>query len=336
MKASERMQTNPTIPPKYGGLIEVPNYNDVLSGRGGKINAHPGNLQFRRVVNQYKGIYIASETKKIEKPLIAAQIVNIIRNMNPPGRFLEQVEDNECWVEIGDEKACKKAGQAVREHQKGKNKSKQQSYQSSTYNTQTLLLPYQSVASLPQSLISTNNQHPPNDQSSMLLHNASLSQGNGKDSMGTTTNNHISHNGRLNSRRSFFSKYLRHEESSVSLSTPILNINNNAYNKMTVNVSELMKEDLGSMDMLSMEMQSIDFNESSSISDVMISTSSFNEILKEENTTFIIDTAYKDVLETPANAVSTIKNFSSGQSDKSSYYNTRQKCSSSSEYSSSR
>jgi hypothetical protein len=36
--------------------------------------------------------------------------------MNPSGRFLK--EENNGWVEIGDERACKKAGQAIRENNK--------------------------------------------------------------------------------------------------------------------------------------------------------------------------------------------------------------------------
>ncbi len=101
------------IPPNYGGLVTHPNHNDVLSGRGGRINAHPGNVQFRELVKQYRGVYLSNETKKLEKAKIAAQIVEIVRNMDPPGRFLR--EGPVAWQEIGDERARKKAGQAMRE-----------------------------------------------------------------------------------------------------------------------------------------------------------------------------------------------------------------------------
>ena len=102
--------------PGHGGLITEPNPNDVLSGRGGRINSHTGNLQFRQLVNQYKHEYLSKQTKKLDKVKIAGGIVQTIRTMNPPGRFLKQQDkgkDN--WVEIGDEKARKKAGQAMRE-----------------------------------------------------------------------------------------------------------------------------------------------------------------------------------------------------------------------------
>lgn len=101
------------IPPYHGGSVEEPNMNDVLSGRGGRINAHPGNVQFRELVKRFRGTYLSPETKKLEKVKIAAGIVGMIRSMNPPGRFLR--EESKVWVEIGDEKARKKAGQAMRE-----------------------------------------------------------------------------------------------------------------------------------------------------------------------------------------------------------------------------
>jgi hypothetical protein len=101
------------IPPYHGGPVNEPNVNDVLSGRGGRINNHSGNLQFRKLVKDYRGIYLSSETKKLDKVKVAGKIVQIIRNLNPSGRFLK--EENSVWVEIGDEKARKKAGQAMRE-----------------------------------------------------------------------------------------------------------------------------------------------------------------------------------------------------------------------------
>mmetsp|Transcript_22445 Transcript_22445/g.26003 ORF Transcript_22445/g.26003 Transcript_22445/m.26003 type:complete len:558 (+) Transcript_22445:161-1834(+) len=97
----------------HGGIIQEPNRNDVLSGRGGRINAHPGNVQFRDLVKQYRGVYLSNDTKKLDKVKIATKIVNIIRCLEPSGRFLK--EEKGGWIEIGDEKAKKKAGQAMRE-----------------------------------------------------------------------------------------------------------------------------------------------------------------------------------------------------------------------------
>lgn len=103
------------IQPGTGGLIECPNANDVLSGRGGRIHNHSGNLYYRTLVNRYKHNYLDKHTNKLDKVKIANHIVMLIRTTNPPGRFLIQDADTKCWKEIGDEKAKKKAGQAMRE-----------------------------------------------------------------------------------------------------------------------------------------------------------------------------------------------------------------------------
>ena len=102
------------IPPGGIGPILDPNINDVLSGRGGRINAHVGNVQFREIVAEQKKIYLAKDTKKLEKAHIAADIVYFIRRMDPPGRFLKE-DVNGAWWDIGDQKAIKKVGQALRE-----------------------------------------------------------------------------------------------------------------------------------------------------------------------------------------------------------------------------
>lgn len=104
-----------TIPPRGIGPIVEPNENDVLCGRGGRINSHAGNVQFRDVINARKKEYLAPTTKKLEKAHIAASIVNDIRAMEPPGRFLKEDRDTGLWFDIGDAKAIKKTGQALRE-----------------------------------------------------------------------------------------------------------------------------------------------------------------------------------------------------------------------------
>ncbi|KAL3764332.1 hypothetical protein ACHAW5_003468 [Stephanodiscus triporus] len=85
---------------------------DVLDGRGGLINSHIGNVRFRALVNSRRLQYLDS-TKKAEKALIAASIVAEIRSSG--GRFLREFPETIGWVEIGNERATKKAGQALRE-----------------------------------------------------------------------------------------------------------------------------------------------------------------------------------------------------------------------------
>lgn len=103
------------VPPRGIGPIANPNANDVLCGRGGRINSHAGNVQFRDIINSKKKAYLAPTTKKLEKAHIAAGVVNDIRTMSPPGRFLKEDSGTGMWYDIGDAKAIKKTGQALRE-----------------------------------------------------------------------------------------------------------------------------------------------------------------------------------------------------------------------------
>ena len=96
---------------------DVPNKNDVLCGRGGTINSHPGNEQYRNLVESKKRVYLTARFK-VEKRLIATSIVDQIRKMDPPGRFLQKDADSQSWFDIGEEKAREKTSQALRENSK--------------------------------------------------------------------------------------------------------------------------------------------------------------------------------------------------------------------------
>ena len=96
------------IEPGYGGSIVELNEHDVLCGRGGKINNHPGNVTFRTIVEHTKHEYLDPRTRKLEKAHVAARLVAQIRNTTPPGRFLNDDPLNPGqYVEIGDQKAWK-------------------------------------------------------------------------------------------------------------------------------------------------------------------------------------------------------------------------------------
>ena len=72
-------------------------------------------MQFRDTIHSKKKEYLAPSTERLEKAHIAAGIVNDIRTMDPPGRFLKEDKGTELWFDIGDAKAIKKTGQALRE-----------------------------------------------------------------------------------------------------------------------------------------------------------------------------------------------------------------------------
>lgn len=88
--------------------------NDVLCGRGGLTNHHPGNVFFRRLVRIKQEAYL--KASKREKAGVAKEIVELIRSLSPSGRFLKKDSKHPgVWVEIGDRKAREKTSQALRE-----------------------------------------------------------------------------------------------------------------------------------------------------------------------------------------------------------------------------
>jgi hypothetical protein len=113
-KNSRKRQPRPKIfvLEGQGGIVFHPRPDDILSGRGGRINSHIGNVRYRQLVAQYKQSYLDPLTKKLEKSHIAADIVNKIRQRG--GRFLAENDDGS-WLEVGDVRAIRKTGQALRE-----------------------------------------------------------------------------------------------------------------------------------------------------------------------------------------------------------------------------
>ena len=98
----------------YEGMT-VPN-NDVTSrdvkfGRGGGTNRHPGNLFFRKLVEDAKPAYMLA--KKAEKDHISRSIVSTIRSRG--GRWLKLDQQSDFWVDVGDDEAARKVSQALRE-----------------------------------------------------------------------------------------------------------------------------------------------------------------------------------------------------------------------------
>lgn len=93
--------------------IKEPHENDVLYGRGGGTNHHPGNKIYRKTVEDKKLDYVNS--KRLDKPLVALEIIRDWRAQSPPGRFLKLDEKTGLWHDVGDKKAREKTSQALRE-----------------------------------------------------------------------------------------------------------------------------------------------------------------------------------------------------------------------------
>lgn len=90
---------------------------DVLFGRGGRTNNHPGNKRLRQIVNKYRDTYCRA--KKLDKPKLSKLIVKALRSAIPPSRFLRMNEETKLWEDVGDKRAAEKVSQRLREKERG-------------------------------------------------------------------------------------------------------------------------------------------------------------------------------------------------------------------------
>lgn len=95
-----------------------PSDADVLFGRGGRTNHHPGNKRLRTIVDQYKFAY--EMAKKTDKPKYSKAIVQALREHENPSRFLRMNEVTNKWEDVGDRRAAEKVSQTLREKEKVK------------------------------------------------------------------------------------------------------------------------------------------------------------------------------------------------------------------------
>lgn len=97
-----------------GQIVVKPHNHDVLCGRGGLTNQHPGNEWFRRLVRSNRALY--RSCPKHTKLLVAKAIVQAVQQQEPSGRFLEVADkDAGTWRQINYKRAVDKTSQALRE-----------------------------------------------------------------------------------------------------------------------------------------------------------------------------------------------------------------------------
>lgn len=65
-------------------------------------NHHPGNKRYRKMVEERKMDYVNS--KRLDKPLVALDIIKQWREQDPPGRFLKIDDRTGLWNDVGDKK----------------------------------------------------------------------------------------------------------------------------------------------------------------------------------------------------------------------------------------
>lgn len=87
-------------------------FDDILCGRGGRSNNHPGNKRYRQVVNDFRLLYQKTETKTVKTDLSR----EIVENCCSYGaRFLKiDSVSGRCYV-LTKAEARKKTSQALRE-----------------------------------------------------------------------------------------------------------------------------------------------------------------------------------------------------------------------------
>lgn len=90
----------------------VPTQNDVLLGRGGRSNHHPGNKRYREEVKNMRDWYASIGENKEEKTRLSQTLVDYVHDYN--GRFLEK-DKNGRWYVVPNIVARRKASQALRE-----------------------------------------------------------------------------------------------------------------------------------------------------------------------------------------------------------------------------
>jgi hypothetical protein len=82
-------------------------------GRGGTNNRHPGNEQLRTFCHNAAIEY--SRSGKNEKSQLSRDLVILVRQLNPPGRFLKKDQFAKAWMDVGDITAREKTSQVLRD-----------------------------------------------------------------------------------------------------------------------------------------------------------------------------------------------------------------------------
>jgi len=101
--------------------ISKPGKHDYLGGSGNKWKDHPGNVKYLQIIEDNKDAYKAQP--KTEKSVLAEEVLQEWRSLDPPGRFLKMNEQTKMWDDIGDEEANKKVQQALCREKKTRDES---------------------------------------------------------------------------------------------------------------------------------------------------------------------------------------------------------------------
>jgi hypothetical protein len=110
LKRRKRKRRNRDPPVKW--YVQVRRM-DVLLGRGGRSNHHPGNITFRKQAGELREWYRTSD--KHVKTDLSQLLVNWVQN-EQNGRYLQLDREEDRWFIVTNLVARRKASQALREH----------------------------------------------------------------------------------------------------------------------------------------------------------------------------------------------------------------------------
>ena len=96
------------------GSVATPAPSDVICGRGRLCTEHPGNREFRKIVNSHLDSYAKADSK-MEKSLLVSAIVNMVRRNSPNGGFLKKNSKTGRYQAVSDRIAREKVGQMLRD-----------------------------------------------------------------------------------------------------------------------------------------------------------------------------------------------------------------------------
>ena len=106
------------VPVKESDLTD----SDVVGGKGNGAANRPGNIFYTRLFKAQQSEYQSKspENTAKNKKRIAQNIINTIKQQDPPGRFLKESKAAFVWTVMNEKKIMEKVMQALREKPKDK------------------------------------------------------------------------------------------------------------------------------------------------------------------------------------------------------------------------
>jgi hypothetical protein len=94
-------------------VIMIPTVHDVIMGRGKRIDIHPGNMAFRRLIWTQRTAYLSAGRNTQRKRCLAEWVVNQV--IDSGGRFVTKAGPSEKYCVVSVLRAMEKTTQALRE-----------------------------------------------------------------------------------------------------------------------------------------------------------------------------------------------------------------------------